>query len=574
MEAGPLLQPGSTFERYRIDAPLGRGGMGEVYRAFDTRLRRPVALKVLRRDRRDADFAGETQRVVAEARAMAVLTHPHIVTIYDVGELEGTAYFTMELLDGVPLGRLCGPSAGAPTHKARWAAEIASALAAAHRAGLAHRDVKPANVVVTSAGVVKLLDFGIAKRLGAAELGADAPPISLGTPETLTGMIVGTPRYMAPEQLRGARAGAATDQYAWGLVTAELFTGAVPRPGEDPEQLLLVAGAPPAVVAAVRRALAVLPEQRFPSMEDVVGALGATAPVAPLAPLAPHPLQSAPNASPTTVREGWSSGTAAHPSRAQPLPLATQPAPRSTGSGLALGLAIGIPIALAVLVVGGGVGAVLYLRGERDVSGALVTIATPPTASDDAPAPPRSQPKPRRRASGEGPDPSDSPSAAPSDVVPPTRPPGKPSSIPQAPSAPTAPPSNGPPAKPAPTPSGSPTTARSVDVRYTIRGTRTTPAQVDPEIARVRPAITACYQSPDCDKTGSPWCIDPKWDANLSWEVFVNEDGGAPADIHHSGGGLQTGNCVGKALRSMRFAPYKREPGGSRDRIDVVVTIR
>jgi len=121
-------------------------------------------------------------------------------------------------------------------------------------------------------------------------------------------------------------------------------------------------------------------------------------------------------------------------------------------------------------------------------------------------------------------------------------------------------------------------TARAIDVRYTMRGSRkgprTSPARVDAELARLRPALTACYQAPDCDKTGSPWCIDSKYDANLDWEITVDEQSGAVAGIRHSGGGLQTGNCVNKALHTMSLAPYERDAGEARDTIDVVVTIR
>src|SRR3954454_11887758 len=153
-----VLTEGQTFAHYVIEAPIGEGGMGEVYRAFDEKLRRKVALKVIHPDLAVPDAAA---RLVREARAAAPLAHPNTIAIYDLGEIDGTVFLVMELISGAPLRAYVGDASVPFTRKLRWLVDVARGLAAAHKAGLVHRDVKPANVMVSDEGLVKVLDFGL-----------------------------------------------------------------------------------------------------------------------------------------------------------------------------------------------------------------------------------------------------------------------------------------------------------------------------------------------------------------------------------------------------------------------------
>jgi serine/threonine-protein kinase len=267
------LTPGSTFERYEIQSLIGRGGMGEVYRAVDTRLHRPVALKVLRTDA-DASTtvteAGGVARLLREARAAAALNHANSVAIYELGEAEGIAYIAMELVIGVTFRKYLGESNVSLDTKVSWLVDAARALWAAHKAGLVHRDVKPGNIMVSEEGVVKVLDFGLAK------------PVSVnGNPhefQTLMGQVLGTPRYMAPEQLEGSTPDASADQYAFGLTAYELVTGFYaggPLAGAVVPVHERCKGPSPDLGGAIARMMARQPRDRFPTMEAAAHALRA-----------------------------------------------------------------------------------------------------------------------------------------------------------------------------------------------------------------------------------------------------------------------------------------------------------
>src|ERR1700722_13049549 len=231
-----MLKPVDTFERYTIEAHLGQGGMGTVYRARDARLGREVALKVLS-EPRGAEPESDA-RLLREARAAAALDHPNAVSIFDVGEHEGTPYIVMELVDGQTLRGAVGDRGVPLATRVTQLADVARALAAAHRRGLVHRDIKPENVMVRGDGVVKVFDFGIARRASAgagdavdASAPTQAPPLPALTRE---GVQVGTPVYMAPEQIRGDALDGRTDQFAWGVLAFELLTGRLPWRGREP----------------------------------------------------------------------------------------------------------------------------------------------------------------------------------------------------------------------------------------------------------------------------------------------------------------------------------------------------
>lgn len=211
-----------TLGRYRIEARLGEGAMADVYRAFDPEIGRAVAIKVLKPEyARDADLRA---RFVREARAAGALSHAHIATIYDVGEANGEAYIAMELVDGQPLDQALKAQGRMPYERAlRLARQLAEALDYAHRAGIVHRDVKPSNILLSADGAVaKLLDFGAA-RLDDADSGALA--------KTQAGQLIGTPRYMSPEQALGLPVDHRSDLFSLGVVLYEMITGKVAFPG-------------------------------------------------------------------------------------------------------------------------------------------------------------------------------------------------------------------------------------------------------------------------------------------------------------------------------------------------------
>ena len=278
------LTAGSRLGPYEILAPIGAGGMGEVYRARDTRLERTVAVKVLPEH---LSLSTELrERFESEAKAIAALSHPNICSLYDVGREGQTEYLVMELLEGQSLSeRLAsGPMALAET--LRFGAEIASALDAAHRKGIVHRDLKPGNVMVTPSGV-KLLDFGLAKVLDPVvpvENLTSAPTAAKDI--TREGTILGTLSYMAPEQLEGKAVDPRTDIFTLGAVLYEMATGKKAFSGasqaslissimtsEPPAISTVEPAAPPLLEHLVQRCLAKRPEDRWQSVRDVSGEL-------------------------------------------------------------------------------------------------------------------------------------------------------------------------------------------------------------------------------------------------------------------------------------------------------------
>jgi eukaryotic-like serine/threonine-protein kinase len=259
------LSAGDKLGPYEILAFLGAGGMGEVYRARDTRLNRDVAIKFS-----DAQFSERFER---EAQAIAALNHPNICQIYDIG----ANYLVMECVDGAPVVSSEQPRALPPAEALRLATQIAAALEAAHAKGIVHRDLKPANILVTPSGVVKLLDFGLAKQNITSAPGDETKTVDV----TQAGIILGTPSYMSPEQAEGKPADARSDIFSFGTVFHEMLAGRRAFGGgsaaaiigaviyKEPEPL----NAPPAVQAIVSKCLAKSPAGRFQSATDLRRAL-------------------------------------------------------------------------------------------------------------------------------------------------------------------------------------------------------------------------------------------------------------------------------------------------------------
>ncbi|MFN0087925.1 MAG: protein kinase domain-containing protein [Blastocatellia bacterium] len=227
--------PASTFTigHYEVDRAIGRGGMGDVYLARDTRLGRPVAVKLLRADYKPTEL--RVRRFHQEARAVCALNHPNIVTIYEVGESNGAPFIVSEFIEGLTLRRLIPPH-GMKVHLALdIAIQITSALSAAHQAGIVHRDIKPENVMVRGDGYVKVLDFGLAKLSDALEGRADRSHSPTGS---APGTVLGTISYMSPEQARGLDVDGRTDIFSLGIVLYEMITGRKPFTGPATNDVL------------------------------------------------------------------------------------------------------------------------------------------------------------------------------------------------------------------------------------------------------------------------------------------------------------------------------------------------
>src|SRR5256712_7682288 len=284
--AAMTLEPGTTLGRYQILARLGSGGMAAVYRAFQPALDRVVALKVLRPG--FVDEPEQRERFEREAKAVARLRHPHIVQVFDYDVVDGHAFLVMEFIDGGTLkakpGELAGTGQGLPPAEVtRIVSEIADALDFAHAQGIVHRDVKPSNVLVTRSGKAVVADFGIARVLAA-------------TQQTATGVGVGTPEYMSPEQGQGLEVDQRSDVYALGIVAYELLTGRVPFRADTPlavaraqihDPLPLPSQVNPAIgprtERALLRALAKDPAERYASAGTFAAALAEAAAVEPMA---------------------------------------------------------------------------------------------------------------------------------------------------------------------------------------------------------------------------------------------------------------------------------------------------
>jgi len=370
-----VLEPGFMLGRYRVENKLGAGGMGEVYRAWDDVLHRWVALKVVPKSDPLA------KRLVNEARAVAALQHPNIVGVHDVGEDGDWAFVSMDLVEGQTLRDWIGIESISFETQLGWLIQIASALRAAHKAGIVHRDVKPDNVMISKEGEARVLDFGLAKALTSFE-GVDVrAPTEHGadTFRTQEGRVSGTPAYMAPEQLAGGPASPTWDQYAWGVLACELLTGKHPRIAGllgvsgrvKPEALAHV---PPTVADVVSRAMAPLVEERLPSMDAVLAALGAPAssPIVMKGTSLPPPKK-------TPESHATASGMAIGDTLQVPIhPNAPAPQPKSRR---------GMLIALAAMVIGVGAFVTWKLRPTTTPTNTNTSTNAPPPATSESATP-------------------------------------------------------------------------------------------------------------------------------------------------------------------------------------------
>ncbi|MGE5715077.1 MAG: serine/threonine-protein kinase, partial [Acidobacteriota bacterium] len=274
------ISPGSRLGPYEIVGPLGAGGMGEVYRARDERLKRDVAIKVLPLSyAKDAD---RLRRFEQEAQAAGALNHPHITSVYDLGVHDGSPYIVTELLEGETLrARLAGGAL--PVRKAiDVAVQIARGLAAAHEKGIVHRDLKPENLFLTKDGRVKILDFGLAKLTQVDDPGGKQTNLPTATAGTEAGVVMGTLGYMSPEQVKGQPADQRSDLFSFGAILYEMLSGsrafhrasaaetisAILRE-EPPDLSATNRNVQPGLERIVRHCLEKNPEERFYSARDL-----------------------------------------------------------------------------------------------------------------------------------------------------------------------------------------------------------------------------------------------------------------------------------------------------------------
>src|SRR5246127_1146479 len=279
------LRSGTQLGPYEILSAIGAGGMGEVYRARDTRLDRIVAVKIL--PDHLSDRAELRERFEREARTVASLNHPHICTLYDIGQQDGTDFLVMEYLEGETLAERLKKGPLPLDQVLRYAIEIADALDKAHRKGITHRDLKPGNIMLTKSGT-KLLDFGLAKlkqEVAPANFQLSQVPTA-NEPLTAQGTIVGTLQYMAPEQLEGKEVDARTDIFAFGTVVYEMATGKRAFEGKSQASVIgailkddlppissLQPMTPPAFDRVVKKCLRKDPDDRWQSSRDITDEL-------------------------------------------------------------------------------------------------------------------------------------------------------------------------------------------------------------------------------------------------------------------------------------------------------------
>lgn len=525
------LAIGQLVGRYRVDALVGKGGMGEVYRGWDPQLARPVALKVMRDDAASADGESLEEargRFTREARIAAAFVHPRFCAVYDVLEVDGRPVMILEWIEGMTLRSRMGDPATPMVQRLAWAAELAGALADAHEAGIVHRDLKPGNVMVTAEDALKIVDFGLAKQF------SPGGTVDEAAFRTATGNILGTERYMAPEQILGAPLDPRFDQFAWGVVAYELLSGLHPSlmtpgggfPTEPPKPLAEVApGISPEVSAIVARALAPSPSARFASMREVSAALDR----------ALRPGDGRQGAGAALARP------ATDPERRRP----GKRKRRRTTALFALGSASGFLLAAAAVT--------FALRASRDAA---------PRGSDVPPV--------REYGVGAPGAPTDPSPTLPLATSPESSAPGAPDSPSHAPPRPQPPPPNAPPPRPrsavsggeppppapsASEPSPAPLPVRTRPPRVVWRGVQAFLSGYDHEVLvsrgeQLAAKLSACFTR--LNETGGSR-------TSLATQLSVAESGEVVAASHSFGGeAAALGGCILSASTSLRFPFFPR----------------
>jgi serine/threonine protein kinase len=272
-----MPENGQHISHYKILSAIGAGGMGEVYLAEDSKLDRRVALKIL-----PSEFAEDTERMrrfVREAKSASALNHPNIITIYEIGESEGTHFIAAEFIDGRTLTEYAKRSPLRYISALEIAVQVASALDEAHSAGIIHRDIKPDNIMVRENGLAKILDFGIAKLSAQPAANGSSEDATAIKPATSPGMIIGTANYMSPEQAKGKEVDARTDIFSFGVVLYEMISGDLPFEGENALEMIgailhkepkpLKAEVPDAISGIIGKCLKKDRDERYQTIKDV-----------------------------------------------------------------------------------------------------------------------------------------------------------------------------------------------------------------------------------------------------------------------------------------------------------------
>jgi len=373
MNASSRLSPGQRFGAYLVEACVGEGGMGAVYRATDTKLGRTVALKVIRADAADGPSAETIARFLRESRVGASLAHPNIVIVFEAGAIDDCPYLAMEWVDGASLAVLMGRTGAlAPAHRLDILETLADALAYAHAHGVIHRDVKPSNVMIDGRGRARLVDFGIAKRTGALAAGTQMLP-------THARAVLGTPAYMAPEQMLSPAVDGRADQFSWGVMAYELLGGSHPNATVSPEGPPFPVAKPTplnwqrpeipeALAAVVHRAMSYEPGGRFGSMDELMSGWRAARSMGPAAG-AWTPPPHVPSYPPRS-----DAATLARTNATLPPMAATHAPPPATAPRRLPWIAMAL-VAASLVVVTGGVGIALVLTGNAPASLPAAPIA-------------------------------------------------------------------------------------------------------------------------------------------------------------------------------------------------------
>lgn len=554
------FEAGQIVGRYRVEGLVGRGGMGEVYRACAVEDGAVVAIKALRDDAADDEHAATRDedahraerealeaRFAREGRLASRFRHPRFCGVLEVGEGPRGPYLVMEWIDGRTLRSAIADTTSGTAQRLEWLLVLADALADAHRAGIVHRDFKPGNVMITASGAPKILDFGLAKRTKGA---SDTQPLGPPSFRTATGAVLGTARYMSPEQLAGAElAGPASDQFAWGITAYEVLSGlhpalalergSEPFPVGAPRRLdAIVPGLPSGVAAIVARTLAMFESDRYGSMDDVARELRAamTAGAAPPPTIPGAPRADVSPSDPTLVDDKRSS------TAERPVTRTASMAPRKRGAKKRKGRVglfwISVGATLALAATGAAIVAVSVPRLAAPRPSP--TPAAPEIASVSA-APPPPAPGPSETAQAPPPPPRH---AAPS----PPRPPHAPAltaatSVVVA--TPTATGSSGP---PPPRRAG----PRVLVVRgVNAFGSGYDSLVVEGVLERARPEMEQCYRAPT---------YDGRNDAQVGLIAYVEESGVTSKIDLASSAGVEPNlsACLVSAGKKMRFPSYPR----------------